>query len=133
MKVLVADGSRPLRSALKGLFDCTPGLDVLTAASAGEAIACCERERPEAAVLALGLPGGSTLDVLAQARRAVPGMLLIVLAQDAADAGREACFELGADHFLDKHSGFYEAVRLVLDHEKGSGPFFQPLAAAKGS
>lgn len=113
MNILIAEGSRPVRAALKALVDRTGRFTVSLATDAAEAIGCCRREPPDAALVSLGLPGG-VLGVLDEVRRCSPRALLIVLGTHTGAATRAACRGAGADHVLDKHDEFDEAVRLVV-------------------
>lgn len=113
VNILIAEHSRPVRAALKALVDRTGRFTVQLATDAAEAIGCCRRAPPDAALVSLGLPGG-VLGVLGEVRRSSPHVLLIVLASHTAVAARAACREAGADHVLDKHDEFDEAVRLVV-------------------
>lgn len=115
MKVLIADDSAPVRRALLGLLEHLPGITVYTAADSWQANACLRVERPDAAIIDLRMPGGGGLAVLEQGKRCAPGTLLIVLTNCHDAFNRAACLEAGADHFLDKHSQFQEAVRLVTE------------------
>lgn len=101
-----------MRAALKALVDRNGGFTVHLATHAAEAIACCRREPPDAALVSLGLPGGA-LGVLSELRRNSPRALLIVLANHTGEATRAACCAAGADLVLDRHDEFDEALRLV--------------------
>lgn len=113
MRVLIADPSIPVRAALCGLLAAQRGISIAGAGSADEAVRCIALIQPQALIVERRLPGGSGLEVLGHARRALPGALLIVLTEHADEHARALCLEAGADHFLDKHSQFGEAVRLV--------------------
>ncbi len=67
MKVLIADDDRLVRTMVRDLLAAL-GHDAVEAANGLEAVAACERERPDLLILDLLMPRLSGLDALAQLR-----------------------------------------------------------------
>ncbi|MGH2857154.1 MAG: response regulator, partial [Solirubrobacteraceae bacterium] len=101
-RVVVADDSALMRRIVSNLL-IRGGIDVVGAAKDGdEALALCERERPDAMTLDLAMPGMGGIDVLRELRRR-PGLSMPVVVVSAfspsqgaraVDALAEGAFEL---------------------------------------
>ena len=74
---------------------------VLQAATAAEAIAIAQRERPEMIVLDLGLPDRDGLEVCRELRRWSSAPILVLSAR-AGEEDKEALFDAGADDYVTK-------------------------------
>ena len=109
VKVLLLEDDLETACALRdGLRE--RGFGPLVAASCPEALARIERERFDAAILDLGVPGGSGYDVLeALRRRDAHAPVLILTARDAV-GDRVEGLERGADDYLVKPFAFAELV-----------------------
>ncbi len=117
-RVLIVEDSSIVRQRLVEMLGALPGVAVVGQAVDGhEALAHFWRERPDAVILDLSLPGMSGLELLTMFKRGRPQCVVMVLTTYAFDALRERCAQLGADHFFDKASEF-ERVTDVL----GAGP-----------
>jgi two-component system chemotaxis response regulator CheB len=101
-RVVVADDSALMRRIVSNLL-VRGGIDVVGAAKDGdEALALCERERPDAMTLDLAMPGLGGIDVLkALRRRSGPSIPVVVVSAfspahgaRAVDALAEGAFEL---------------------------------------
>jgi two-component system, chemotaxis family, protein-glutamate methylesterase/glutaminase len=101
-RVVVADDSALMRRIVSNLL-VRGGIDVVGAAKDGdEALALCERERPDAMTLDLAMPGLGGIDVLkALRRRGGPSIPVVVVSAfspahgaRAVDALAEGAFEL---------------------------------------
>src|SRR3954451_1954893 len=91
------------------------GYDVLVAATAGEALRRLEHERPDLAVVDLGLPAGSGLDVIRAIRaadgvasRLDPALPLVIVSGRAGELDRVRGFERGADDYVSKPFSYGE-------------------------
>ena len=99
--------------------------EVSAVASAPEALASLEEDRPDLAVVAEGPPGASTLSLLLELRTAAPSLPIIILAQKptvagAVDAVRHGAsdytgIEIHPDELLDVVGRALEAKREFLD------------------
>src|SRR4051812_5469598 len=91
------------------------GYDVLVAATAREALRRLEHERPDLAVVDLGLPDGSGLDVIRAIRAADgvvshldPALPLVIVSGRSGELDRVRGFERGADDFVAKPFSYGE-------------------------
>jgi DNA-binding response OmpR family regulator len=113
---------------------CADGLEPLLAASAREGLAVIESRAPDLAVIDVGLPDASGLDLLRAVRsadgvlsRADPRLPIIVLSARASELDRLRGFDRGADDYLVKPFSYGELharIRAVLrraDERAGRG------------
>lgn len=99
MKVLVVDDEAPARERLKRLLDTLDDADwVGEAADAEAALAACGRERPDAVLLDIRMPGRDGLE-LAQALRALPDAPEVIFTTAYAEFAVQA-FAAEALHYL---------------------------------
>ena len=117
--ILVVEDDVPVRTFLADNL-AADGHDVLIAGTVRDALRQLEYRRPDLAVVDLGLPDGSGLDVLRRVRtadgvasRLDPNLPLIVLTGRAAELDRIRGFERGADDFVAKPFSYSE-LRLRL-------------------
>lgn len=112
--VFIVDDSAPIRARLAEMLAGIDGLQVVgEAASAFEAIGGILRTRPHAVLLDLNLMGRTGLEVLRAVHPRLPETVFVVLTNHAEPQYRSACFDAGAEYFLDKSSQF-DLVRDVL-------------------
>jgi two-component system, response regulator RegA len=99
--LLVVDDDRVLRERLaRALRD--RGLEVRTAASFDEAVACARERVPARAVVDLRMPGRSGLDLVRELREMSPEIEIVVLTGYGSIATAVEAMRLGAVHYLPK-------------------------------
>ena len=114
LRVLIADDSDAVRQRLCELLQENRSIRVVgQAASAGEAWALFERERPAAVVLDLQLPDGNGLDLLSRIKQIRPDCLVLILTNHSEPVFQEECRRRGADHFLHKSLEFERVSELL--------------------
>lgn len=80
IRIVLADDHPVIRSGLRLLLDEEPDLQVIAEASTADEALCRTRgQRPEVLLLDLSMPGRSSLEVIPEIRRAVPGTAIVVL------------------------------------------------------
>ncbi|HXS45072.1 MAG TPA: response regulator transcription factor [Solirubrobacteraceae bacterium] len=91
------------------------GYDLLVASTAGEALRVLEAHAPDLAVVDLGLPDGSGLEVLARVRaadgvasRIDPGLPVLVVSGRDGELDRLRGFERGCDDYVGKPFSYPE-------------------------
>jgi len=91
------------------------GFDVLLADTVHDAVRLLEYKQPDLALVDLGLPDGSGLDLIARVRaadgiasRLDPGLPLVVVTGRASELDRVRGFERGADDFVTKPFSYPE-------------------------
>jgi DNA-binding response OmpR family regulator len=117
--ILVVEDDAPVRTFLADNLT-ADGHEVLVAGTARDALRLLEYRRPDLAVVDLGLPDGSGLDLLRRVRtadgvasRLDPTMPLVVLTGRTGEIDRIRGFERGADDFVPKPFSYGE-LRLRL-------------------
>src|SRR3954451_8312138 len=108
--VLLVEDDPVLRSFLAENL-AADGFDPLEAGSAADGLRALEYKRPDVALVDLGLPDGSGLDLLARVRgadglgsRLDPDLPLLVLTGRGGELDRLRGFERGADDYVVKAS-----------------------------
>lgn len=102
IRVLIADDSAVMRSLLRMVFETTPAIEVVAAASNGaEALAAFTRINPDLVLLDIEMPGMNGLDVLSAIRRQnrrVPVIMCSTLTRRGATVTIEALSRGAADY-----------------------------------
>jgi signal transduction histidine kinase/ActR/RegA family two-component response regulator len=112
---LVVDDKPDNRGVLTALLE-SLGIDVLEAATAGEAQAVAVERKPDIIYMDLVLPDGSGLDAVRSIREhsvelaAVP---IIAVTAEAFEATRRRCFDAGCTGFIAKPIHFDTLIRLT--------------------
>jgi DNA-binding NtrC family response regulator len=99
--VLLVDDEAAIRFAV-GDFLSSHGCGVREAATAAEALAHLQTERPDAMVIADRLPDGSTLDVIQRARTLDPRLFIVLLTASGSIQLAVDAVKAGAEQFLPK-------------------------------
>ena len=117
--ILLVEDDEPVRTFLADNLT-ADGHDVLLAGTVHDALRELEYHRPDLAVVDLGLPDGSGLDLLARLREADglvsrldPALPVILLTGRNGESDRVRGFERGADDFVSKPFSYTE-LRLRL-------------------
>jgi DNA-binding response OmpR family regulator len=112
--ILVVEDDAPVRTFLADNLT-ADGHEVLVAGTARDALRLLEYRRPDLAVVDLGLPDGSGLDLLRRVRtadgvasRLDPTMPLVVLTGRTGEIDRIRGFERGADDYVCKPFSYPE-------------------------
>ena len=115
--VMIADDHVVVRTGLRLLLDAEDGLEVV--AEAGDvpgAVRIVQAQRPAVAVLDLNMPGGSTLDAIAELRASTPETAIVVLTMQDDPAFARQALRNGAHGYVLKEAAdeeLLEAVRLA--------------------
>jgi two-component system KDP operon response regulator KdpE len=124
-RILVVDDEpqilRALRTNLRGA-----GYDVMTAATAEEALAAAAINPPEAVILDLILPDGSGTDVTRELRR-WSGVPILVLSAVGDEREKVAALDAGADDYVTKPFGMDELLARLRAALRRAAPPGEPL------
>jgi DNA-binding NarL/FixJ family response regulator len=135
--VLVVDDHPIVRRGITALLTGEPWVArVVEATTIRRAQEVAVTERPDVAVVDLGLPDGSGLDLLPRLRRAVPDCALLVLTMERDEPTVRACLAAGARGYLLKDSDptvIISSIRTVLDGGLVLGPAVAAAAVGGGS
>jgi two-component system, OmpR family, KDP operon response regulator KdpE len=128
--VLVVDDEpqilRALQTNLRGA-----GYEVVTAASAQEALGAAAMRPPDAVILDLVLPDGSGTDVARElrARSEAPILVLSVIGDEAE---KVAALDAGADDYVEKPFGIDELLARLRALLRRAGPSTEPVLEIGG-
>lgn len=98
---------------------------LIEAGTVDEAVRLAVLERPDVAIVDLGLPDGDGVGLIRRVRNAVPGCAVLVLTMTRDDATVQSCLGAGAAGYLLKESApdaLLPALRTVLDGGLVLGP-----------
>jgi two-component system, sensor histidine kinase and response regulator len=117
-RVLLAEDDRSVRKLVQRVLE-RADFEVLAACDGAEAIELALRETPDLALVDLGLPRVSGIEVIAQLKAAYGAAVpcLVLSGQDAPDE-RMAAFDAGADDFVGKPVQMKELVKRVSAFER---------------
>jgi DNA-binding NarL/FixJ family response regulator len=129
--VLIADDHALLRAGLKLTFQLgsTPAR-VVEAASGHEAVAVAERERPDLAVLDIGMPGLNGLDAAERIRAAVPTCRIVILSMHGDDDRVQRAFRAGVSGYVLKDAPVSELAAAVDAVRRGEKYVSAGISAA---
>ncbi len=115
MNVLVADDSPLVRRRLiKLLARRRLDAQVRESQDVPSTLAAIEKERPNALILDVRMPGGSGFDVLSHIQRCNLAIRVIVLTNFATEVNRKRSLKLGAHFFFDKTRQFDRALDALV-------------------
>lgn len=124
--VLLVDDHPVVRRGLAAMLAGEPWVGrLIEAGTVAEALRLAVLEKPDAAVVDLGLPDGDGVSLIRRLRHAVPGCLALVLTMTQDDTTVQACLAAGATGYLLKESApdaLLPALRTVLDGGLVLGP-----------
>ena len=99
------------------------------AGSAAEAIAACERHRPDLLVLDINLPGRDGIDAVADVKRASPRTRVLLCTAFATEDRIADSMRCGADGFVEKTNTWDEFLAAVDHVSKGERYFHSSFGA----
>jgi DNA-binding NarL/FixJ family response regulator len=113
-RVMIVEDHADFRDLMEVLLGREPDIDLLAqAGSLAEARDQAARLELDVAVLDLGLPDGSGAALIADLRRASPGVRVMVLSASLDPEGIEKARSAGADEILDKLTPVEEVLATV--------------------
>lgn len=112
MRVLAIDDDRLIRMELELVLG-REGLDVDTAASGADALACLGRQHYDLVVTDMDLPDATGLEVLRRIRRADPAIRVILLTGSSSLVSADEAAAAGAVALVLKPFEFQELLREV--------------------
>jgi DNA-binding NarL/FixJ family response regulator len=114
LTVVLADDSDVVRQRLRSVIDGLPDVTVVgEAPDADQAVALIQGRAPDVVVLDMFMPGGGGTRVLQNLQGADRRPIMLVFTNFAYPEYREACLELGADHFLDKSADLERLLSII--------------------
>ena len=116
VRVLLADDHPIVRQGLRNLLSSEKDFKVVGEASDGlSALELVDKERPDVLVVDMMMPGLHGLEVIRRAKHNQPGLRIIVLSMQNADAYVVDALKLGASGYVLKDTGPAELVQAIRD------------------
>ncbi|HLY56391.1 MAG TPA: response regulator transcription factor [Stellaceae bacterium] len=118
MKLLIADDHPVVRSGLRRLLPPAPETEIVEAATGTEVLALYRRERPDAVVLDINLPGVGGLELLRRLTADDPEVRILVFSMHAEPVYALQALRAGARGYVTKTAPpeeILEAIRRVAD------------------
>ena len=116
VKVLLADDHPIVRQGLRNLLNSEQDFKVIGEASDGlNALELVEKLRPNVLVVDLMMPGLNGLEVIRRAKHGMPGLRIVVLSMQNADAYVVDALKLGASGYVLKDTGPAELIQAIRD------------------
>jgi two-component system, NarL family, response regulator NreC len=126
VRILIADDHALIRGGLRSLLAHEPGFQVVAEASNGlEAVEAAERERPQVAILDIGMPALNGIEAARRISAAVPNVQLVMLTVYSDEGYLLNALRAGARGYVLKSSAESEIVDAVRAVSEGKA-FFSP-------
>jgi DNA-binding NarL/FixJ family response regulator len=120
-RILVVDDHPIVRQGISQLIDREADMQVCGEASnAEEALAACQADRPDLAIVDLSLTGVSGLKLVKQLRNRFPALAMLMMSMHDETVYAERCLQAGANGYLMKQEAtttVLSAIRAVLRGE----------------
>jgi len=133
--VLIADDHALLRAGLKLTLQLGPApARVIEAGNGHDAVAMAARERPDLAVLDIGMPGLNGLDAAERILAAVPTCRIVILSMHGDDHRVQRAFRVGVSGYVLKDgpvSELTDAIEAARRGEKYVSPGISSAVAAR--
>jgi CheY-like chemotaxis protein len=113
VRILVVDDSAAIRARVAAMLVDVPGVEVLEASGADEAIEIVGGRTVDFVVLDLSMPDRSGLEALAEIKRRPHPPTVIIMTNHSTSHHRRQCLARGADAFLDKSRDFDELLAIA--------------------
>ena len=130
MEVLIVEDQETMRRSLHEFMEISfPGIAILEARNAAQALDLCLEHRPRLVLMDICLPDGNGIDLTGRITALLPGTQVIVLSQHPAQTYAERARAAGAYAYVAKHSMHREllptvksALRLPSANPDSGGP-----------
>lgn len=107
MMILIIDDSYLIIERLTDMLKEHENIgDIMHALTGNDAIEILESRTPDVILLDINLPDTNGVELLRIVKEKYPGIVVIMLTNQANDYYRQLCIKLGADHFADKSEDF---------------------------
>lgn len=126
LRILIADDHPFVRTGLRHVLEEHPEFKVAGEAADGrEAVRLAEQERPDVAVLDIGMPNLNGIEAARQITEILPGISIIMLSMHSDEAYVLRSLKAGARAFLLKQSAESDLIAAIQAVSQGKS-FFSP-------
>jgi two-component system, NarL family, response regulator DesR len=120
IRVLVAEDARQIRETLVALLGLEDDIEVAVALASGDQVVPAALEqRPDVALLDIGLPGTDGITAAAELTRRLPGCRVLILTGMAAPGVLSAALRAGVSGYLLKDGSAEHLIRAVRAVARG--------------
>jgi DNA-binding NarL/FixJ family response regulator len=120
IRLVIVDDHPVVRDGLRGVFEATPGFEVLgEAADGAEAIALLRHRQADVVLMDLRMPGMGGAEAIAELSRVAPATRVLVLTTYDTDADVVPAIEAGAAGYLLKDTPRDDLLRAVRAAHRG--------------
>ncbi len=128
-RILIADDHTIVRQGICQLLAQQPDFEIAAEAESGvEAIDAAARERPDVAIVDIGMPGLNGIEATAQIVKRCPGTVVLILSMHSDERYVARAVKAGARGYLLKNAAGDELVEAVRTVQTGRS-FFSPAVA----
>jgi DNA-binding NarL/FixJ family response regulator len=131
LRLVIADDQTSVRDGLVALLGTLPDVEVVGAAADGaQALEMVARERPDAVLMDLRMPGVDGVEATERLARSYPDVAVVVLTTFADDESVLAALAAGAGGYLTKDAGRADMARALHAAVAGQVTLAQPVQHA---
>jgi two-component system response regulator NreC len=129
VRVVLADDHPIVRQGMRNLLNSEQDFMVVGEASDGlYAVEIVENQHPDVLIVDMMMPGLNGLEVIRRVKHSMPGLYVIVLSMQNADAYVMDALKLGASGYVLKDTGPVELIQAVRDVIAGKSYFSQAIS-----
>lgn len=126
IRIILADDHVVMRNGLRLLLERQPNLEVLAEAADGrEAVAICEKLRPDVLVLDIAMPNLNGIEAARQVAAKLPNTAIVILSMHADESYVLRALKAGARAYLLKDSAEADLINAIRAVNEGKA-FFSP-------
>lgn len=126
IRIVLADDHVVMRNGLRLLLERQPNLEVLEEAADGrEAVALCEKLRPDVLVLDIAMPNLNGIEAARQVAAKLPNTAIVILSMHADESYVLRALKAGARAYLLKDSAEADLINAIRAVNEGKA-FFSP-------
>ena len=129
VRILIVDDHPFLRTGLRHVLEEHPEFQIVGEATDGwEGVRLAEKEKPDVAILDIGMPNLNGIDAAQHIRDSVPGVAVIILSVHSDEAYVLRALKAGARAYLLKQSAEADLITAVKAVTQGKS-FFSPAVS----
>lgn len=103
IRILLADDQRLFRSMLEEMLKRDDTIEIIASCANGEEVlSCCRTQKPDIALLDIGMPGKGGIEALKEIKNQMPEIKVVMLTTFEDDKNIRTAIEYGADGYLIK-------------------------------
>jgi DNA-binding NarL/FixJ family response regulator len=130
-RIVIVDDHPLIRRGLERMIHTTDGFSVCGEASnAREALAVITKEKPDLAIVDVGLPDSNGIDLTRTLVAKFPRLTVLILSMHEEPSYARRALKAGARGYMVKHDAV-EKIHVALNHVLAGGQYLSPRIAAE--